>query len=76
MKQVMKPILRILYIFVGCIVNTLIFVLSVFAMVFMFIFAAVSYIITGKTNAHLFLEYVEKLNHTLDKFIEKFNPDK
>lgn len=72
----MKPILRILYILVGCIVNTLIFILGIFEILFMLIFAAVSYIFTGKPNAHIYLEYAEKINNTLDEFIAKFDPDK
>jgi len=72
----MKPILRILYILIGCIVNTLIFILGIFEITFMLIFAAVSYIFTGKSNIQLYLEYAEKINNTLDNFITKFDPDK
>lgn len=71
----MKPILRILYILVGCIINTLIFVLGIFEITFMLIFAIISYIFTGKSNAYLYLEYAEKINNALDEFITKFDPD-
>lgn len=72
----MKPILRILYILIECIVNILFFVLCIFEIIFMPIFALVSYIFTGKANAYIYLEYAEKLNHTLDDFVIKFDPDK
>ena len=72
----MKPILRILYILIGCIVNTLIFILGIFEITFMLIFALVSYIFTGKANAYIYLKYAEKLNNTLDDFVAKFDPDK
>ena len=72
----MKPILRILYILIACIANILFFVLGIFEIIFMLIFAAMSYIFTGKANAYIYLKYAEKLNHTLDEFITKFNPDK
>jgi len=72
----MKPILRILYILIAFIVNVILFVLGIFEIIFMLIFAAISYIFTGKSNVHLYLEHAEKLNNTLNEFIAKFNPDK
>lgn len=72
----MKPILRIFYILIGCIANILFFVLGIFEIIFMLIFAAVSYVFTGKANAYIYLKYAEKLNNTLDEFITKFDPDK
>jgi hypothetical protein len=72
----MKPILRILYILIRCIANILFFVLGIFEIIFMLIFAPVSYIFTGKSNVHLYLERAENLNNTLDEFITKFDPDK
>jgi hypothetical protein len=51
-------------------------VLGIFEIIFMLIFAPVSYIFTGKSNVHLYLERAENLNNTLDEFITKFDPDK